>query len=128
VSDRGKIRSRRVTGNCAKHQRDLAVAIKNARELALMPYTVRTGIERGRSLVKSLPVSPEDEFSEEPSEELMSKLAGAVVEEALEEASEELQEEIGTIEELAEEALEDADNAQGSSMLDDEGDEGEVNG
>jgi small subunit ribosomal protein S18 len=121
VSDRGKIRSRRVTGNCAKHQRDLAVAIKNARELALMPYTVRTGIERGRTLVKSLPVAPEDEFLEEPNEELMNELAGAVVEEALEEASEELEEEIGAIEELTEEALEDAEAAQSSSTLDDEG-------
>lgn len=39
VSDRGKIRARRVTGNCTRHQRDVAVAIKNAREVALLPYT-----------------------------------------------------------------------------------------
>ena len=38
VSDRGKIRSRRVTGLCPKHQRDVAVAVKNAREMALLPY------------------------------------------------------------------------------------------
>ena len=47
MSDRGKIRARRVTGNCAQHQRDVAVAIKTARELALLPYTQRTMSERG---------------------------------------------------------------------------------
>lgn len=46
MSDRGKIRSRRVTGNCAQHQRDIAEAIKNARELVLLPYTQRTVTER----------------------------------------------------------------------------------
>ncbi len=39
VSDRGKILPRRITGNCAGHQRQLTVAIKRARFLALMPYT-----------------------------------------------------------------------------------------
>ncbi|TAK70312.1 MAG: 30S ribosomal protein S18 [Actinomycetota bacterium] len=39
ISDRGKIRARRVTGNCTQHQRDIAVAVKNAREMALLPYT-----------------------------------------------------------------------------------------
>ncbi len=39
ISDRGKIRARRVTGNCNQHQRDIAVAVKNAREMALLPYT-----------------------------------------------------------------------------------------
>ncbi len=39
ISDRGKIRARRVTGNCRQHQRDVAVAVKNAREVALLPYT-----------------------------------------------------------------------------------------
>src|SRR5216110_2704490 len=47
MSDRGKIRARRVSGNCAQHQRDVAVAIKTARELALLPYTQRTVAERG---------------------------------------------------------------------------------
>ena len=37
LSDRGKIRARRVTGNCAEHQRDVGTAIKMARELALLP-------------------------------------------------------------------------------------------
>ena len=39
ISDRGKIRSRRVTGACRKHQRQLAAAIKRAREMALLPYS-----------------------------------------------------------------------------------------
>src|SRR3954467_618669 len=47
TSDRGKIRARRVTGNCSQHQRDVAVAIKTARELALLPYAQRTVSERG---------------------------------------------------------------------------------
>jgi small subunit ribosomal protein S18 len=47
MSDRGKIRARRVTGNCSQHQRDVQVAIKTARELALLPYTQRTVNERG---------------------------------------------------------------------------------
>src|ERR1700676_4275039 len=47
MSDRGKIRARRVSGNCAQHQREVAVAIKTARELALLPYTQRTTTERG---------------------------------------------------------------------------------
>jgi small subunit ribosomal protein S18 len=38
VSERGKILPRRITGNCAKHQRELTTAIKRARHLALMPY------------------------------------------------------------------------------------------
>ena len=38
VSERGKILPRRITGNCAKHQRAITVAIKRARHLALMPY------------------------------------------------------------------------------------------
>jgi small subunit ribosomal protein S18 len=46
MSDRGKIRARRVTGNCEQHQRDIAEAIKTARELVLLPYTQRTTTER----------------------------------------------------------------------------------
>ncbi|MDH3306346.1 MAG: 30S ribosomal protein S18 [Acidimicrobiia bacterium] len=41
MSDRAKIRARRVTGNCARHQREVAMAIKNAREMALLAYTNR---------------------------------------------------------------------------------------
>ena len=41
VSERGKIVPRRITGNCALHQRAVTRAIKRARQLALMPYTSR---------------------------------------------------------------------------------------
>jgi small subunit ribosomal protein S18 len=48
VSDRGKIQPRRKTGTCAKHQRALAMAIKRARHIALLPYVAdhirKTGI------------------------------------------------------------------------------------
>lgn len=40
ITERGKILPRRVTGNCAKHQRQVTEAIKRARNVALMPYTV----------------------------------------------------------------------------------------
>ena len=53
ISDRGKIEPRRRTGICAKHQRDLAAAIKRARFLALLPYApthygpvIERGVER----------------------------------------------------------------------------------
>lgn len=46
ISDRGKIRGRKVSGNCQQHQRDVSDAIKTARELALLPYTQRTVTER----------------------------------------------------------------------------------
>lgn len=39
ISERGKILSRRTTGTCARHQRDLTTAIKRARHIALLPYT-----------------------------------------------------------------------------------------
>jgi small subunit ribosomal protein S18 len=38
VSEKGKIRSRRITGACRRHQRQVSVAIKRAREMALLPY------------------------------------------------------------------------------------------
>ena len=41
TSERGKIMPRRITGTCAKHQRELATAIKRARSLALLPYVAR---------------------------------------------------------------------------------------
>ncbi|ACB86460.1 30S ribosomal protein S18 [Natranaerobius thermophilus] len=40
ITERGKILPRRINGNCAKHQRQLTTAIKKARQLALLPYTV----------------------------------------------------------------------------------------
>ncbi len=38
ISERGKILPRRVTGNCAKHQREVTSAVKRARHMAILPY------------------------------------------------------------------------------------------
>lgn len=43
VSERGKIIPRRISGNCAKHQREVAVAIKRARGLSLVPFVAHAG-------------------------------------------------------------------------------------
>lgn len=40
ITERGKILPRRITGNCAKHQRQLTIAIKRARQIALLPFTI----------------------------------------------------------------------------------------
>lgn len=40
MTDRGKIKPRRVSGNCAQHQHQVSIAVKRAREMALVPYTV----------------------------------------------------------------------------------------
>jgi len=48
MSDRAKIRARRVTGNDDQQQREVARAIKNAREMALLPYTSRVTTQRGQ--------------------------------------------------------------------------------
>ena len=42
INDRGRIKARGATGTCMQHQRDVAVAVKTAREVALLPYVVRT--------------------------------------------------------------------------------------
>jgi small subunit ribosomal protein S18 len=47
MSDRAKIRARRVTGNSAQQQSTIAMAIKNAREMALLPYASRVTQQRG---------------------------------------------------------------------------------
>jgi small subunit ribosomal protein S18 len=46
VSERGKIRSRRITGACRRHQNQVARAVKRARELALLPYAAEAAVER----------------------------------------------------------------------------------
>ncbi|QRO00770.1 30S ribosomal protein S18 [Archangium violaceum] len=43
VTERGKIIPRRISGNCAKHQREIATAIKRARGLAMLPYNAMVG-------------------------------------------------------------------------------------
>ena len=48
LSERGKIRARRVTGNCPQHQRLVASAVKNAREMALLPFSSREAEGGGR--------------------------------------------------------------------------------
>jgi small subunit ribosomal protein S18 len=74
MSDRGKIRARRVSGNCSQHQSSVAIAIKTARELALLPYSQRTVSESrggrggpggGRGAPRGAPANVEvDETSE----------------------------------------------------------------
>ena len=69
MSDRGKIRTRRVSGNCVQHQREVALAIKTARELALLPYAQRTLSERasGRGPGRGGPRGPRrDDMDDEP--------------------------------------------------------------
>jgi small subunit ribosomal protein S18 len=51
MTDRGKIKPRRVSGNCAQHQHEMAGAIKRGREMALLPYAVpvvNTKVDRKR--------------------------------------------------------------------------------
>lgn len=52
ISDRGKLRSRRMTGACRRHQSEIARAVKRARELALLPYVAEHRDIEGR-LVRS---------------------------------------------------------------------------
>jgi small subunit ribosomal protein S18 len=109
MSDRGKIRARRVTGNCAQHQRALAQAIKTARELVLLPYTQRTVTERPggrrgdreRSLSDTPPPPPPPSVSVEVTDET-DNLGDAETELA----------ERAEVEELVEEMVEDAAGAE----------------
>lgn len=48
MSDRSKLRARRMNGNSVQQQRDIATAVKNAREMALLPYTKRVSVTRAR--------------------------------------------------------------------------------
>jgi len=70
INDRGRIKARGATGTCAQHQRDVAVAIKTARELMMLPYVVRTlaadkgdrrgGPRRGRPADQATPAESDD--------------------------------------------------------------------
>jgi small subunit ribosomal protein S18 len=73
MSDRAKIRARRVSGNNAQQQAEIARAIKNAREMALLPYASRVtqtrgpkrdGERRGRDRDRDLP-APDTEVAED---------------------------------------------------------------
>ncbi len=89
ISDRGKIRGRRVTGNCQQHQRDVTDAIKTARELALLPYTQRTVTERrGRGGREDRGRGPRPERESAPAAEATEVEAEAEVEAVSEEESE----------------------------------------
>ena len=93
INDRGRIKARGATGTCAQHQRDVAVAIKTARELMLLPYVVRTlaadkgerrggGPRRGRPAEASAPAgdvaAPPDEATGDVDDaELVDAAAGA---------------------------------------------------
>lgn len=48
ISERGKIRSRRISGACRRHQRQVAVAVKRARDMALLPYVAEGRDDRER--------------------------------------------------------------------------------
>jgi len=48
ISDKGKIRSRRITGACRRHQNQISTAVKRARELALLPYVAEGSGDEGR--------------------------------------------------------------------------------
>ena len=65
LNDRGRIRARGVTGTCSQHQRDVAVAIKTARELALLPYVVRT-TSASSSERRSGPRQPRPSLTQSP--------------------------------------------------------------
>jgi small subunit ribosomal protein S18 len=90
LSERAKIKARRTTGNCNRHQREVAVAIKTARELALLPYAKRTVAERlggrggrGGRGGPGGPRGPREEQSEAPAaiiEEATAEVADAAVE------------------------------------------------
>ena len=67
MSDRAKIRARRVTGNDSQQQREVARAIKNAREMALLPYTTRVTTQRK---VKSSDNSDRGDRAEAPEAEV----------------------------------------------------------
>jgi len=90
ISDRGKIRGRKVSGNCQQHQRDVTDSIKTARELALLPYTQRTVTERrsgGRGGRDDRgPRGPRPDRDQAPAEDALLEDA-SVAAEAFEEAT-----------------------------------------
>jgi len=94
MSDRGKIRARRVSGNCTQHQSHVAIAIKTARELALLPYTQRTVSERtggrggggGRGAPRGAPANVEADETSEAMDELDDLVDSGAGDEDTEEA------------------------------------------
>jgi small subunit ribosomal protein S18 len=87
MSDRAKIRARRVTGNDQQQQRAIAIAIKNAREMALLPYasrvtTQRSSRDRGERGERGRP--PRNEEAELETTESAAEADGAAAEEEAE--------------------------------------------
>lgn len=86
VSDRGKVKSRGNTGTCVQHQRAVATAIKTARELALLPYVVRTfasdkaGGRGGRGGSRGADRRPEPAESTDSADTVDASASGASVE------------------------------------------------
>jgi small subunit ribosomal protein S18 len=70
MSDRAKIRARRVTGNDSQQQREVARAIKNAREMALLPYTTRVTTQRKVKSSDSAPAAEPTETEAVPAEDI----------------------------------------------------------
>lgn len=90
MSDRAKIRNRRVSGNDVQQQREVAHAIKVAREMALLPYARRVSTQRTRPPRDGRPGRDRDaEARTEAAEQEGQSLDTAVVEEATEELTEE---------------------------------------
>lgn len=97
MSDRAKIRARRVSGNDSQQQKEIARAIKNAREMALLPYTNRVTSQRGgrdrgdrgdRGLRLENAEIRETTEAVEVTEELVAEIEGVEVVEAVEVGSE----------------------------------------
>jgi small subunit ribosomal protein S18 len=88
VSDRSKIRARRVSGNDVQQQREVATAVKNAREMALLPYTKRVATQRGprggrgEQQYEARPAAVEEAADEAVLEEAVLDEAGDVTDEA----------------------------------------------
>lgn len=88
MSDRAKIRARRVTGNDSQQQATIAMAIKNAREMALLPYASRVtqqrggrGGERGERGIRAdgpppRPTAPPPSGADEAGEDLLTQELG----------------------------------------------------
>ncbi|MBU6330467.1 MAG: 30S ribosomal protein S18 [Acidobacteria bacterium] len=97
MSDRAKIRARRVSGNDSQQQKEIARAIKNAREMALLPYTNRVTSQRGgrdrgdrgdRGLRLENAEIRETTEAVEVAEELVAEVEGVEVVETVEVGSE----------------------------------------
>jgi small subunit ribosomal protein S18 len=80
MSERAKIRARRVTGNSAQQQRAVARAIRLAREMALLPYSVRQVTQRKGGRRDRERAELREEMPPRPSEELEAEEYGAEVE------------------------------------------------